>query len=158
MYGVPTLILLDTRYTYTVHRRKNMNNRATKLTVSAFTELERAVLYARVSGDDRSKEGRNLEGQLEMCREYATNKNYQVIEELAEDDKGASGYEIDLPELNKVRDLAHKGEFEVLVVRELDRLSRNLAKQLIVEEELKQTSVRIEYVLAEYDNTAEGQF
>ena len=31
----------------------------------------RAVLYARVSGDDRSNEGRNLESQLEMCREHA---------------------------------------------------------------------------------------
>ena len=29
--------------------------------------IKRAVLYARVSSDDRGKEGRNLAGQLEMC-------------------------------------------------------------------------------------------
>jgi len=42
-------------------------------------------------------------------------------------------------------------------VRELDRLSRNLAKQLIVEEELKRAGVRVEYVLVEYDDTPEGR-
>jgi site-specific DNA recombinase len=117
---------------------------------------ERAVLYARVSGDDRGKEGRNLDGQLEMGREYAQERAYKVVDELSEDDRGASGYEINLPKLNRVRDMAAAGEFDVLVVRELDRLSRNLAKQLVVEEELKRHGVRVEYVLAEYPDTPEG--
>lgn len=53
--------------------------------------------------------------------------------------------------------MAHASQFDVLIVRELDRLSRNLAKQLIVEEELKKCDVRVEYVLAEYDDTPEGR-
>jgi site-specific DNA recombinase len=121
-----------------------------------FPVLERAVLYARVSGDDRKKEGRNLAGQLEMGRKYATENNYTVVVELAEDDKGASGAEIDLPKLNKVREMARTGQFDVLVVREIDRLSRNLAKQLIVEQELEGYGVRIEYVLGEYADNPEG--
>ena len=32
---------------------------------------KRAVLYARVSGDDRHREDRNLIGQLDMCRTFA---------------------------------------------------------------------------------------
>ena len=119
--------------------------------------MKRAVLYARVSGDDRGKEGRNLAGQLEMGREYAQEHGYQVVTELAEDDKGASGAEIDLPQLSRARDMAAAGEFDVLVVRELDRLSRNLAKQLIVEQELQQAGVAIEYVLGEYPDTPEGR-
>ena len=117
---------------------------------------KRAAIYARVSGDDRGKEGRNLDGQLEMGREYAQERGYTIVAELAEDDRGASGYEINLPKLNRVRDMAAAGEFDVLVVRELDRLSRNLAKQLIVEEELKRHGVWVEYVLAEYPDTPEG--
>jgi site-specific DNA recombinase len=117
---------------------------------------ERAVIYARVSGDDRGKEGRNLDGQLDMGREYAQERAYEVVAELPEDDKGASGYEINLPKLNRVRDMAAAGELDVLIVRELDRLSRNLAKQLVVEEELKRNGVRVEYVLAEYPDTPEG--
>jgi len=120
--------------------------------------MKRAVIYARVSGDDRSKEDRNLKSQLEMGREYAQEHSYTVVAELAEDDRGASGAEIDLPQLNQVREMARAGEFDILVVREIDRLSRNLAKQLIIEQELKQAGVAIEYVLGEYPDTPEGNF
>jgi len=119
--------------------------------------MKRAVLYARVSGDDRGKEGRNLAGQLATGRKYAQEHGYVIVEELSEDDRGASGAEIDLPELNQIREMAEAGDFDVLVVREIDRLSRNLAKQLIVEQELKQVGVQIEYVLGEYPDTPEGR-
>ena len=117
----------------------------------------RAVTYARVSGDDRGKEGRNLTGQLEMCREYALQQGWIVIAELAEDDRGASGAAFELPQLDKVREMARNKEFDVLVVREIDRLSRKLAKQLVVEEELSRMGVQIAYVLADYDNSPEGR-
>jgi site-specific DNA recombinase len=94
----------------------------------------RAVLYARVSGDDRQSEDRNLLSQLDMCRTYAQDRGYQIMAELHEDDQGASGAEFELPQLNHIRDLARAKAFDVLVVRELDRLSRNLAKQLTLEE------------------------
>ena len=102
---------------------------------------ERAIIYARVSSDDRGKDGRNLTGQLEMGREYALEHGYTIVAELAEDDRGASGAAIDLPELTKVRDMARASEFDVLVVREIDRLSRNLAKQLIIEQEVRGAEV-----------------
>lgn len=117
----------------------------------------KAVLYARVSGDDRRNESRNLKGQLDMGREYALQRGYEIIEELAEDDRGASGASFELPELSKVREMAQARSFEVLIVREIDRLSRSLAKQLVVEEELERMGVRVEYVLGEYDDTPEGR-
>ncbi len=117
---------------------------------------KRAVLYARVSSDDRANESRNLNGQLGMCREHARARNYEIVAELAEDDRGASGAAFELPQLNRVRELAEARAFDVLVVRELDRLSRNLAKQLFVEAELRRGHVQIEYVLGEYPNTPEG--
>jgi len=116
----------------------------------------RAVTYARVSGDDRGNEGRNLAGQLEMCRDYAARRGYQIVEELAEDDRGASGASFELEQLSKVLDMASDHQFDILVVREIDRLSRNLAKQLIIEEELRRAGVQIEYVLGEYPDTPEG--
>ncbi len=117
---------------------------------------KRAVTYARVSGDDRGNEGRNLSGQLAMCKEYAVTKGYAVIAELAEDDRGASGASFELPQLGKVLELSRDRAFDVLIVREIDRLSRKLAKQLIVEEWLKREGVGIEYVLGEYPDTPEG--
>ena len=118
---------------------------------------KRAVLYARVSGDDRGKDGRNLKSQLEMCREYALEQGYTIANELAEDDRGASGASFDLPELNRALEMARADEFEVLVVRELDRFARGLAKQLVIEQQFKQAGVDIEYTLGEYADTPEGQ-
>jgi len=45
--------------------------------------MKRAVLYSRVSADDRSKEGRNLASQLEMGQKYAGERGYQVVAQLA---------------------------------------------------------------------------
>jgi site-specific DNA recombinase len=118
--------------------------------------IKRAVLYARVSGDDRGKDRRNLAGQLDMCREYALSHVWHIVAELPEDDRGASGASFDLPQLNRALDMARAGEFDILVVRELDRFARGLAKQLIVESEFKRAGVQIEYVLGEYPDTPEG--
>ncbi len=117
----------------------------------------KAVSYCRVSGNDKAKtDGLNLQGQLNMCREYALNKGYQLVAELAEDERGASGYKTDLPQLNRLLEMARLGQINVVVVRELDRLSRELGKQLAIEKELKRYEVRLECVLAEYSDTPEG--
>lgn len=117
---------------------------------------KRAVLYARVSYDDRDNDARNLQGQIEACREYALEHGYIEVEAIAEDDRGARGADFDLPGLLKVLKMASNGEFDVLVVRELDRFARRLAKQLVVEENFKVAGVEIEYVLGEYPDTPEG--
>ncbi len=118
---------------------------------------KRAVIYARVSYDDRDTDGRNLTGQLEMGRDYCHRKGYQVISEMAEDNRGASGAEINLPQLNKALEMARSGLFDVLVIRELDRLSRDVGKLYIVEKELRRYKVGIEYVLNDFPDTPAGQ-
>jgi len=120
--------------------------------------MTRAVLYARVSGDDRNKTGdANLTDQLDPCRKHAEEHGYEVVGELEEDDRGASGATFDLPKLSEALDMARAGRYDVLVVHELDRLSRGLAKQLIVELELNRADVTIEYVLYDFSDTAEGR-
>lgn len=118
---------------------------------------KRAVLYARVSGDDTGKEGRNLAGQVELCREYATKNDWQIIAELSEDDRGASGASWNLPKLNEALDMAQAGKFDALIVREMDRFARSLAKQLVIEEQFKRAGVNVLYVLEEYKDTPEGR-
>jgi site-specific DNA recombinase len=118
---------------------------------------KRAVIYARTSYDDRDTDGRNLAGQLEMGREYCRKKVYTVVAEMAEDSRGASGAEINLPQLNKTLEMAKNGLLDVLVVRELDRLSRDVGKLYIVEKELRRYKVNIEYVLTDFPQTPAGQ-
>jgi DNA invertase Pin-like site-specific DNA recombinase len=87
-----------------------------------------AVLYARTSCDDRDTDGRDLAGQLKMAREHALSRGYRIVAELAEDDKGASGASLELPKLGEVLEMAEAGEFDGLIPREIDWLSRNLPK------------------------------
>lgn len=119
--------------------------------------MTKAAIYARVSYDDRGREARNLEGQIEDGRGHCADRAYRIVAELAEDDRGASGADWNLPKLNQALDMARAGEFDVFVTRELDRLARGLAKQLVIESEFKRYGVEVEYVLAQYDDTPEGQ-
>jgi site-specific DNA recombinase len=116
---------------------------------------KRAALYARVSYYDR--QGENLDGQLQMCREYAEKCGYEVVAELTEDDRGASGAKFELPALDKALTLAEQGRVDVLVTREMDRFARGLAKQFIKEREFQTAGVDVEYALEAYDDTPEGQ-
>ena len=118
---------------------------------------KRAILYARVSGDDRAMDGRNLAGQIDMCREYAERQGWKVVAELAEDERGVSGARLDAPQLNRAIDMAAAGQYDVLIVREIDRLARDVGKQYLVEGELKRAGVKIAYVLGEYPDTPEGE-
>jgi len=117
---------------------------------------KRAVLYARVSKEDSRNATSSLAGQLDLCREYGAHKGYEIVAELAEDDRGASGASFDLPQLSRALELARAGEVDVLIVRELDRFARSLAKQLIIEGEFRRYGVAIDYVQGEYPDTPEG--
>lgn len=118
---------------------------------------KRAITYARVSGNDANMTGgKNLQGQIELCRKHALENGYTIIAEFAEDDHGASGADWDLPQLNQALEMARNGDYDVFIVREVDRLARNLAKQMIVEHELKKHGVSIEYALYDFPDTPEG--
>ena len=49
---------------------------------------KQAILYARVSRDDRQNDSRNVIGQLDLCRDHAQAHDWSVVAELAEDDPG----------------------------------------------------------------------
>jgi site-specific DNA recombinase len=117
---------------------------------------KRAILLGRTSYDDRDTDGRNLQGQLDECREYALKKGYVIVAELTEDVRGVSGAILYTPELARALEMARAGEADVLVLRELDRLGRSLAKQLIVEQDFNEAGCEIEYVLGNYPATPEG--
>lgn len=107
----------------------------------------RAVLYTRVCVDD----GQNLAEQLETCRQHARQHDWHVVEELTE--REASGNLLERPQLNQALEMAQAGEFDILIVRDPYRLSRELTKLLTIETEVKQHGVEIEYILPGRLNT-----
>lgn len=127
-------------------------------TISNEQTIIRAAIYARVSGDDTKQEGRNLQGQIDLCREYARQRGYNVVDVFAEDAfKYTGGADMDLPELSRMLDTIATRSFDVLIVRELDRLARLRLKQLWIEDVLEKKGIRIEYVIGQFENTDEGR-
>ena len=119
---------------------------------------KRAVLYARVSGDDYDDDEKSkLDAQLAECRKYAEKKQYKVLHELKED-TFSSGADSDLPQLARVLQLARDDMFDVLVVREIDRLARDVHKYMDIKSKLKVNGVSIEFVVREYADDWRGGF
>lgn len=116
---------------------------------------KRVTTYARVSTEDQVKHGYGLPSQLEACRKYADERGWTVVAEMT--DSAVSGATLDRPGLDRIRDMAQGGLIEGIVVYELDRLSRKLGYQLMIEDELEQAGVAIHYVLGNYEDTDEGR-
>jgi site-specific DNA recombinase len=113
----------------------------------------RAVLYARVSTEEQGQ-GYSLPTQLEAAHRYAADKGYAVIDEVCDMHTGTV---IERPGLKKVYDLAQQKAINLVIVYDLDRLSREVGNQAIIEMELAGYGTKIEYVLGQYGNGPEGE-
>lgn len=118
--------------------------------------MKRAVTYARTSYDDSGSDQRNINGQILDCRQFAERSGWEVVGEFS--DEKVSGANWDAPGLNAALDLAKAGGFDILVVRELDRLSRDPGKLYYFKQEFENCKVQIEFTLGNYPKTPEGQF
>lgn len=120
--------------------------------------VKRAVLYARVSDDDRRYMTSGIENQLNDCRQYALARGYEVVGEYFEDPNRLTSGADWLPEIERVLELAERGGFDVLIVRELDRLARDRVKHVLIKHHLEGVGVAIEYVIGQFAQTDEGEF
>lgn len=102
---------------------------------------KRAVLYARTAVADGAS--RKLREQLDQCRDYALAKGWVVIAELREDERGVSGLALNPPQLVAIRGMARAKQFDVLIVSDLNRISRNVTTYLAVEQELQRAGIQI---------------
>ena len=114
----------------------------------------RVVTYRRVSTQSQVK-GYSLGAQEKDCRALANQLGAVVVADY--EDGGASGHDWDLPGLNAILAAAKRHEFDILIVPDPDRLARNMAKQLVVEEELRRFGVTIQYVNLPLRDTAEDR-
>lgn len=112
-----------------------------------------AAIYARVSTDEQ-KYNFSLPTQLEGCREYAQQRGHHVLREFCEDYTGTA---LERPELDNILRLAADGAIDTVIVYEIDRLARGMAKQIILEEDFSKRGVTVCYVLADYGDNPEGR-
>jgi site-specific DNA recombinase len=107
--------------------------------------LTRAALYARVSTDKQERE-ETVASQVDLLQQTATARGYEVLPGNVFIDDGVSGTRLDRPALERLRDLAAEGAFEVVLVTAPDRLARRYAYQVVLVEELTRGGCEVVFV------------
>ena len=104
-----------------------------------------AAIYARVSTLQQEQEA-TIESQVAELERYAGEKGYRLSKEYYFLDQAISGAKLARPALDRLRDLATEGLFEVVLCLSPDRWSRQYAHQWILIEELKRVGVKVVFV------------
>ena len=114
-------------------------------TASGQASLKRAALYARVSTEKQERED-TVASQVEMLYQEAAEAGYDIAPTSVFIDEGVSGSRLDRPALDRLRDLAAEGVFEVLLVTTPDRLARRYAYQVLLVEEFHRCGCDVVFV------------
>ena len=93
-----------------------------------------ALGYARVSTDERAREGVSLEAQQSRIRAYCEAKELELTDVLVDD--GISGKTLDRPALRELLQRCERGEVGHVVVVKLDRLTRRTRDLLALVDDL----------------------
>ncbi|HEY5864366.1 MAG TPA: recombinase family protein [Candidatus Tectomicrobia bacterium] len=120
------------------------------------SSLTRAALYARVSTDKQERE-ETVASQVDLLQQTATARGYEVLPGNVFIDDGVSGTRLDRPALERLRDLAAEGAFEVLLVTAPDRLARRYAYQVVLVEELTRGGCEVVFVHQSLGTSPEEQ-
>jgi site-specific DNA recombinase len=106
-----------------------------------------AAIYARKSTDQNgvADDAKSVTRQIEHAKAYAARKGWAVLDECIFVDNGISGAELERrPGVERLRAaLRPSAAFEVLIVSEQSRLSRDTADTLQVLKELARAGVRV---------------
>ncbi|MDB4898186.1 MAG: cisA2, partial [Firmicutes bacterium] len=114
-----------------------------------------AVILGRVSTEDQGRRGYSLPEQLVECRKKARDMGATEILEFTDE---ISGEILDRPGLTAARELIRQGAVKWFVCLTADRLSRKLAHQLLLVEEMRRRQVQLVFAQHGYEDTAEGRF
>lgn len=101
--------------------------------------MTRAVIYARYSSEKQTDQ--SIEGQLAACYEYAEREGYAVVCEYT--DRARSAKTDSRPEFLRMVEDSGKKYFDVILVYQLDRFSRNRYDSATYKARLKKNGVRV---------------
>jgi len=115
---------------------------------------KRALLYGRVSTVVQESDGYSLGSQRNRARQVAAEARMRVV---GEDFEQGSGQDWDLAGISNAIHLAKGGEIDVLVLKNVSRLSRHTGKQAWIEHLLEQAKVETYYFDETYEPTPAGR-
>ena len=106
---------------------------------------QQVALYARVSTLQQEEEA-TIESQVAALEVYAQREGYALSPDLYFLDQAVSGAQLDRPALNRLRDLAAEGMFEMVICYSPDRVARRYAHQAVLLDELRRGGVQVQFV------------
>ncbi|MCA9852257.1 MAG: recombinase family protein [Dehalococcoidia bacterium] len=115
----------------------------------------RVALYSRVSTDAQERDGTSLETQEHASREYAEHAGWVAAAAIRD---SASGFTLDRPGIEQLRELIRTRQVDVVLAYAVDRLSRNQNHIGVLFDEAQGFGVRLEFVTERFEDTAIGRF
>jgi len=103
------------------------------------------AIYARVSSDRQREEG-TIASQVQQLKDFASAQGQCPEERHIYLDDGRSGYYLDRPGLDALRDAARDGLVDTVLVQDPDRLSRKYAYQVLLLEEFARWQVTVRFL------------
>ena len=109
----------------------------------------RVVAYLRLSREDGDGESSSIANQRKITTKFAQDRG-MVIDEFYIDD-GYSGFTMDRPEFNRLKRDLNNNMVDVIIFKDLSRLSRNNAKGQLFLENVLEDGKRVLTVYEGYD-------
>lgn len=118
--------------------------------------MTRCLIYSRVSGLAQEYDGTSLGTQEERCIAHAKANGWTIVEPPSRETW--TGFQLrQRKKLTRLRDMIKAGQADVLLVFDLDRLSRNQTHVAVIDYEFEPHDARIETVTEPYDQSAVGK-
>lgn len=116
----------------------------------------KAAIYCRVSSEGQEREGSSLESQQEACLRKAKELGYQVDDGFLIRETW-SGLVLDRPKLSQLREWVTNRRIDACIAYCLDRLSRDPAHLIILQEQMEKAGVQLILVTETIDSSDLGK-
>ncbi|MFH0942662.1 MAG: recombinase family protein [Candidatus Beckwithbacteria bacterium] len=120
--------------------------------------MPQAVIYSRVSTEEQANEGKSIEVQIDLCRKWAKENKYSIVDVYPEPGKSATTLK-GRTKLQEAIAQCQDEKIDALLVMDTDRLARNPSDHFLIKNSLLKGGTKIVAVnQLMIDNSAEGNF
>tara|TARA_B100000508_G_scaffold54263_1_gene41967 strand:- start:4852 stop:6531 length:1680 start_codon:yes stop_codon:yes gene_type:complete len=122
-------------------------------------EYKKAIVYCRVSSDRQKIEGHGLDSQEQRCREFASVKEYEVIEVFRDSVSGGGDF-MKRPAMNALLDFIDsfpETNF-VVIFDDLKRFARDVEFHLKLRATFKARDVKLECLNFNFEDSPESRY
>ena len=118
------------------------------------TNIARCAIYARYSSEKQNS--LSIDQQIRKCREYAEQHGLRVLDEHTYADEAISGATDDRAGLRRLLSAARERPrpFDVVLVDDTSRMSRDLERSLGIMKQLKFAEIRVAFISQGFDTSA----